>query len=240
MSNALINMIPRSVYSKLRYLLSYPQWNFDPPRVRVVRKLVKVGSEYGGYSLDLSLVNRDSTVYSLGIGEDISFDLGLIDQFGAAIHAFDPTPAVKKWIDSQSLPEQFHFHDAAIGDSDGEAVFYLPPRKDYISHSMVQASEYSKESIRVPVMRLSTAMRQLGHTRIDVLKMDIEGAEYTVLQDVIQQGIPIGQLLIEFHHRLSSIGTGQTRRILALLEGYGMKVAYTCPRMEVFTLVQAR
>jgi FkbM family methyltransferase len=206
--------------------------------VQAKHALSEVGSAYGGYFLDSSLIEPDAIVYSLGVGEDISFDLALIQRFGVTIHAFDPTPTVKKWLAAQTLPEQFHFHEVGIADIDGEGVFYLPPRLGFISHSLVRARQYSKESIRVPMIRLSTAMQRLGHDRIDILKMDIEGAEYAVLRDLVKQKIPVGQILVEFHHRLSSIGTGETRRTLSLLESYGMKIACVCPRMEVFTLVQ--
>lgn len=222
-----------------RYLRSYPQWRFVLPRVQLDRPLDRVGSEYGGYFVDASLIGSDAIVYSLGVGEDISFDLALIQGFGVSIHAFDPTPAVKSWIVAQSLPAAFHFHDWGIAGFDGDAEFYLPPRKDYISHSIVHARQYSQESIRVPMVRLGTAMHQLGHARIDILKMDIEGAEYAVLEDIVREKITVNQILVEFHHRLSSIGTGKTKRALALLESHGMKIAYICPRMEVFTLVRS-
>jgi FkbM family methyltransferase len=42
-------------------------------------------------------------------------------------------------------------------------------------------------------------LQRLGHNRIDLLKVDIEGAEYTVLQDLIQERIPVTQILIDFH-----------------------------------------
>ena len=229
-----------NVYSYVRkYLRSFPQWRFAPPRVQTDCALQKLGSEYGGYTLDPSRIGPDAVVYSLGIGEDVSFDLALIERFGVTVHAFDPTPKVKTWLTSQTLPKEFRFHDVGIADFDGDTVFYLPPRKDFVSHSIVQARQYSQDSIRVPMIRLGTAMKQLGHTRIDVLKMDIEGAEYAVLQDLVAQEIPVGQILVEFHHRLSSIGTSKTKHTLALLEGYGMKIGYVCPRMEVFTLVRA-
>lgn len=220
-----------------RYVRSY-SWNFVPPRVQVHRKLQLLGSEYGGYGIDSSEIRQDSIVYSLGVGEDIFWDLAMIQRYGVAIHAFDPTPRVKEWLGLQILPEQFHFHDVGIADVDGEGIFYLPPRPDFISHSIVRARQYSKESIRVPMIRLRTAMQRFGHDRIDILKMDIEGAEYAVLGDMVKQKIRVSQILVEFHHRLSSIGTSETRRTLALLERYGMRIAYVCPRMEVFTLVQ--
>jgi len=222
-----------------KYLHTYPHWRFAPPRVQVQRALQVIGSDYGGYSLDPSLIGPGTVVYSLGVGQDISFDLALIQRYGLTVHAFDPTPRVKTWLASQVLPEQFHFHDVGIADFDGDGIFYLPLRQDYISHSLIRARQYSRGSIQVPMIRLHTAMQRLGHNRIDLLKVDIEGAEYTVLQDLIQERIPVTQILIEFHHRLSSVGTRATKRMLSLLEDYGMKVCHVCPRMEIFTLVRA-
>ena len=42
-------------------------------------------------------------------------------------------------------------------------------------------------------------MRELGRDHIDVLKMDIEGSEYGVLEDVLY--LDIRQLLVEVHQR---------------------------------------
>lgn len=229
-----------TLYSKLRtYLRAYPQWRFSPPRLQVARHLQKFGSEYGGYFVDATLVDSASVVYSLGIGHDISFDLELIAHTGAHVFAFDPTPEVASWLRSQDLPPHFHFRPVGIAGRDGEEAFYRPPRNDWISHSLVRANQYSSQSVVLPVVRLSEAMRLQGHRCIDLLKMDIEGGEYTVIEEIVRGRIPITQLLVEFHHRLSGIGTQRTREALALLESYGMKISYVCPRKEVFTLVRA-
>jgi len=42
-------------------------------------------------------------------------------------------------------------------------------------------------------------MAQFGHEHIDLLKMDIETAEYTVIPDLLGSGIIPSQLCIEFH-----------------------------------------
>jgi FkbM family methyltransferase len=221
-----------------KYLRVYPQWGFAPPRVQITRPVERFGSEYAGYCLDRSMIGCDAVVYSLGIGDEISFDLSLIERFGVEVEAFDPTAKVKKWLATQSLPRQFHFHETGIAGHDGEETFYLP-RTNWISHSVIQARQYGPASLRFPVIRLSTAMQLQGHTRIDVLKMDIEGAEYAVIEEIVREKIQIAQLLVEFHHRLSSIGTDKTRKALAQLESYGMRISYVCPRKEVFTFVQA-
>jgi FkbM family methyltransferase len=228
-----------SVHSQLwKYLRSYPQWKFAPPRPEVTRTVQRVGTEYGGYAVDPSNLRADSVVYSLGVGKDISWDLALIENCGVTIDGFDPTPAVKEWLQRQSVPSRFRFHEFGIADFDGDAAFHIPRRSEFISHSLLADRNYSREVIRAPVMRLRSAMRLLGHDRIDILKMDIEGAEYSVLEDICRERIPVDQLLIEFHHRLSSIGISSTRRALSLLHDVGMKICYVCPRMEVFTFVR--
>lgn len=227
------------LHSPLRkYLFAYPQWRFSPPRVQKVCRIEKFGSEYGGYFIDPSLITRNSVVYSLGVGEDLSFDLALIERYGCSVQAFDPTPKVQSWIESQSLPPEFAFYPIGVADFDGVTDFYLPPRPDFVSHSLLQARQYSDRTIRVPVARLSTIMRRNGHTRLDILKMDIEGAEYSVLADLVNQGIRVMQIVAEFHHRLSGVGVQKTRKILATLNARGMKVCYVCPRLETMTLVR--
>ena len=229
------------MYSALRkYLHAYPQWRFAPPRVRLNRRMERLGSDYGGYSLDVSMVRRDSVVYSLGIGEDISFDLSLIDRFGVDVEAFDPTPKVENWLAAQSLPPQFHFHAVGIAGHDGQEDFHLPPREDWVSHSVISARQFGKQSVRFPVMRLSTAMQVQGHDHIDLLKMDIEGAEYAVIEEIVQEKIPVSQFLVEFHHRLSSFGIINTRRAINQLEEYGMRIAHVCPQFEVFTFIRSQ
>jgi FkbM family methyltransferase len=221
-----------------RYFRVLPQWRFSPPAVQAPRALQHFGSAYGGYYLDPSLLKASSVVYSLGVGEDISFDLALIERFRIQVHAFDPTPRVAEWLAQQAHPAEFRFHAVGIAAHDGKQPFHLPPREDWVSHSVQSAAQYSAQTISLPVIRLSTAMRRLGHQQLDVLKMDIEGAEYGVIEEIAAEDIPVKQLVVEFHHRLSTVGVAQTRRALALLAGLGMKICHVCPRSEVFTLVR--
>ena len=49
-------------------------------------------------------------------------------------------------------------------------------------------------------------IKELGHEKIDILKMDIEGAEFEVIHDIICDGIEFGQLCIEVHDRFFENG----------------------------------
>jgi len=227
--------LPHNILTKVR---SHAEWRFRPPRIDSVRHLQRVGSEYGGYFVDMQALSAKPVIYSLGVGEDISFDLALIESCACTIYAFDPTPRVQSWIASQTLPPQFHFVPIGIANFDGEADFYLPPSSEFVSHSLLNVKEYSKKSIRVPMMTLLAAMTKFGHKEIDVLKMDIEGAEYSVLADLVRERVDVRQIIVEFHHRLSHVGISETRNILSTLRDYGMKLCYVCPRLEVMTFVR--
>ena len=70
-------------------------------------------------------------------------------------------------------------------------------------------------------------MSALGHERLDLLKMDIEGAEYAVLDDMLQSGILPDQLLVEFHHgkrRKGRFPVRATRQRVDALISKGYKV----------------
>jgi len=86
--------------------------------------------------------------------------------------------------------------------------------------------------------RLGTIMRELRHASIDLLKMDIEGAEYDVLADMISQRIPVKQLLVEFHHRWPQIGVGRTKQAIQALNAAGYRIFNVSPSGEEYSFLQ--
>lgn len=186
--------------------------------------MVRHGSEYGGWSVCPQTISAGSVVYSFGIGTDISFDLSLIDTYGLTVHAFDPTPSSIAWLKTQPLPEGFRWQALGIAAYDGQATFFPPADPAHVSHSVVPPVGADRQGLEVAVRRLSTIMGSLGHDRVDVLKLDIEGSEYDVLDEVLAGGVRPGQLLIEFHHRVSGIGLERTRRAVAGLHAAGYRI----------------
>jgi FkbM family methyltransferase len=173
-------------------------------------------------------LSASSVIYSFGVGEDISFDLQLIRQFGVHVHAFDPTPKSIEWLGKQSLPENFVFHDYGIADHDGICVFVPPENPAHVSHTIVKRKT-PRSTIEVPVRRLASIMKSLGHPKIDLLKMDVEGAEYGVIEDFLNAGIAVGQLLVEFHHRWPEVGIGPTVEAIKKLNRAGYLIFRVAP-----------
>jgi FkbM family methyltransferase len=179
-------------------------------------------------------LSTTSTIYSCGVGKDISFDLDLIRRFGVSVHAFDPTPESIAWIHQQTLPTGFIFHDYGIADFDGHSQFLAPADPEYVSHTILQTVSRGPRIV-VPVHRLKTIMNSLGHEQVDLLKMDVEGAEYSVLADLLRCGIVVKQLLVEFHHRWPEVGVSKTEQAIVDLNRAGYKIFSVSPSGEEYS-----
>ena len=206
-------------------------------RAQVKLPTVRHGSGYGGWRIYPDPLDEESVVYSFGIGEDISFDLSLIETYGVQVHAFDPTPKSLAWLAEQKLPQEMHVHDFGVADFDGTAAFAAPEDPAHVSYSLRRAPG-SADVAEGRVYRLRTIMERLGHTHVDLLKMDIEGAEYDVLQDLVDSRVDVRQLLVEFHHRFEQIGVEQTRAALAALNANGYRIFSVSPSGEEYSLIR--
>lgn len=196
------------------------------------------GSEYGGWWVCATDLSADSIVYSLGIGTDITFDLSMIEALGVAVHAFDPTPGSVDYLKSTALPDGFHWRQYGVGGHDGLARFFRPDNPLHISHTLVAQTRTHAEAIEVEVRRLSTIMRELGHAAVDVLKMDIEGAEYDVLDDILEHQLPVRQILVEFHHRFPGVGMDRTRQAVRRLNDAGYRIFAVSDTGEEYSFIQ--
>ena len=222
--------------------------------VRVVRRIAKsafgkekyyraetrcprltLGNLDAGFTINPTLLTKNSVIYSFGIGTDISFDLECIRRFSADVYAFDPTPRSLTWIKSQSIPSKFHIHSYGVSNLDGTIVLHPPIDPKHVSYSLV---ERPGDGAICPVYRLSTIMRMLGHTRIDLLKMDIEGSEYDVIEDLLRERLPIAQICVEFHHRWPEIGNRKTELAIEHLRSAGYRLFHVSPSGEEFSFMR--
>lgn len=118
---------------------------------------------------------RKCVIYSYGVSFDSTFEAELHNRAGCEVHAFDPTVG---GIAGRSNGIAFHKH--GLASSSGKT-------KDFM---MVES--------------LQDAMHRLGHAYVDILKVDVEGAEWEVFAKLLSDmpRFPLfGQLLIELHHK---------------------------------------
>lgn len=212
-------------------------------RAQVKRPVEFVGgrpdSGYGAWAVAEGRIGRDSIVYSVGIGDDISFDLEMIERFDVTVHAFDPTPESIEWLSRQEVPPEFISYEYGLADYDGTANFYAHENPEWISHSMFKASHTIDKPTVVQVRRLKTILEMLGHTRVDLLKIDIEGAEYGLIDDIVASGVAIDQILVEFHHRFKELNPDMTHDAIRKLNDAGYKILHVSPRAEEFSFIHS-
>ena len=184
-------------------------------------------SKQSGWSFFAPLINEKSIVYSMGICDDTGFEEDIINLFGANVYAFDPTPHCLEWIKRHKLPEKFIFYPWAAAGKDGN--IYLYPRlsskgkKSKVMFTLL--SEKTDDGIEVTALTTSSMAKKLGHSHIDVLKMDIEGAEYDVIKSLISESsIRPNMILVEFHHRFKGLSKQDTKDAVYQLRQEGYKI----------------
>lgn len=200
------------------------------------------GNVYGGFYACPDVLNSGSIVYSVGIGEDTSFDEAIIAHHGCQVHGFDPTPKAMAWLESRSdLPAAFAFHRYGLGAQTEMATFYLPKISDHVSGSFVAQSNVDQgRAITVQLKSLPDIARELGHDRIDVFKMDIEGGEYAVLDSILSSPVWIGQLLLEFHERFFDDGRARTEAVIEKLRRQGFEIFAMSSNFEEISFINTR
>jgi len=195
-----------------------------------------LGNDNAQFAIHSEKLREQARIYSFGIGTDISFDLELIRKFGVQVHAFDPTPRSLAWLKTQKIPPAFHVHQYGVAACDGMLRFAPPKSPAHVSHTIVQRDGL-EHSICAPVRRITTIMKELGHDSIDILKMDVEGAEYAVLRDVLENSIMVRQLCVEFHHRWREIGVSRTREAISALRARGYRIFHISDSGEEYSFL---
>ena len=187
--------------------------------------LKKFGTNYGGWIFPQEMsLDKGSIIYSAGVGEDISFDLLLHYHFGCKVLLIDPTPRafqhvqwVKKYFKNKNLSMppglhgdyktllkscgltsfEFDYLDLALSDAKEEAKFYKPLNPAHVSHTLVPKM-YGSDSLTVQADHLVNVMKTRGDSKIDLLKLDIEGGEVAVLHHMLDNGVFPRYLGVEF------------------------------------------
>lgn len=168
-------------------------------------KTVRLGTVYGGWAIPEDLLNADSIVYCAGAGEDISFDTVVAEQYACTVQVFDPTPRAIAYVKKQkeALPQKTSdkllMNEFGLFDTDTTLKFYAPKDEAHVSHSVTNL-QHTDNFFEAKVRSLKSIMAELGHNHIDLLKIDIEGAEYGVIDDILNNSYAIKTLCVEFHN----------------------------------------
>jgi FkbM family methyltransferase len=198
-----------------------------------------IGTAYGGWYVATNLLPPQPRVLSLGIGSDVSFDAAMIRDFGASVTACDPTPIAAETVANAAFPTQhFCFLAVAVSDFDGMGVFEPVVVNGTPSGCFrLTAARSNPDSMTVRVQSLDTVIQTCFDGEIDLMKMDIEGAEYQVIDALLKLRWRPRQIAVEFHHRFPSHGLVATVSAIRALRQAGYRLVAMSDHGPEYTFV---
>jgi FkbM family methyltransferase len=159
--------------------------------------LTRLGSHYGGWWVPADRLGPGTVAYCIGAGEDITFDLELLRR-GCTVRTADPTPRAIAHVASLAIDDpNFSFHPVGIWNERTTLRFHAPRNPNHVSHSVVNL-QGTTEYFEAEVVTLADMMASCGDDRIDLLKLDIEGAEQAVLDWLVASDLRPEILCVEF------------------------------------------
>ena len=148
-------------------------------------------------------------VYSLGSNMETGFEEDVLRKTKCKIFTFDYT----------------------LSEESGSTLNNISPRMQFFPYKIgtghTPNSQHEEKSI-------DEIMQDLGHVRVDVLKMDIEGAEWDVLDAMLEKGdLPFNQMQLELH--LTKTTLGRVLNVLSRLTENGFRVFSVEPNLYCCT-----
>ncbi len=134
--------------------------------------------------LFIKLIGRGSTI--IDVGANVGFFTLLAAKLAGkkgTVLSFEPDPTSFSLLARSIERNNFRnvrLYQESVSNVDGQKLLHLSVTQNRGLHSM--ATDFGGQSILVPSARLDTVAKTLGIGPIDLLKIDVEGAEPEVLE----------------------------------------------------------
>ena len=118
----------------------------------------------------------------------------------------------------------------------------------YRPGTILDIPRHEKHTSTLELKTWKTITSELGHHSIDYLKMDIEGGELLILEDILNSEITVKQIVLELHPHiynlqhhgslLGAYGWEVMQKLLAQFKDHHYTIAWVSPRKTeyLFTL----
>lgn len=199
-----MHKLNRYINHKIFYLLFYLV-NFFINK----KKLVQYGSGHGKYKLPQieNNTNNQKWILSAGVGDNITFDLEFLKKNYNVVF-IDPTPKSIEYFNNEikkyNFKGKFEFFPQGLWEKKEKLKFFFSDKK-VISNTI---SNYNKSNhyVTISTCTIDDVKSKIGIKDFYIIKLDIEGSEYEVINYMKKKGIKSTFLLIEFdflkHHNI--------------------------------------
>lgn len=168
----------------------------------------------------LDVFDESSIIIDVGCADDADFSVYTIEKYG--LRAFGVDPTLKHAESLRMLEEKtngrFKHLQLAVSSVEGPVVFN--ESSENVSGSLCSdhfnVLNDTCRSYEVEAVTLEGLIQKVGAEKVDLLKLDIEGAEYDLLSKITEDDLsPFRQIFIEFHHHaLESFSKRDTKAIV--------------------------
>jgi FkbM family methyltransferase len=178
------------------------------------------GSEYGGFIVAPTLIANGATALCAGAGEDISFDIQLMGLHDMTIVGVDPTLKSSRYIARTVNKDRYHFLEKALtATGPKDITIYENSNPEYVSESILSSHE-SIDATRYRLVSTITYEQLIQHHgSFNIVKLDIEGAEYEVIENLRECNAT--HFCIEFHHHCTGFSINDTKNAMSKLASLG-------------------
>lgn len=164
-----------------------------------------------GHTFVKDLMVKPAMVFDCGANHG-EFSKWISANADAIIHGFEPDPRLFPAL--PALPNVY-FHNFAVSGTGDPLTLYLGETR---CSSAYIPEKSEQESISVKSVKLDTFCSEQSIDYIDLLKIDVEGAEIDILENLqIEYLGKIAQITVEFHDFLKKSDIPRIRNVIAKL-----------------------
>lgn len=161
-------------------------------------------------------IDRDAIVVDLGASDGV-FSKAINGATGCHCYAVEASPNNFAKIETSDNIEKFHY---AIKGSDGEAEFSIVD--GYKHRGTLVLPVEATSVVTIPTRSLESLLDEIGVGEVDLLKIDIEGAEIEMLESTSDETLrSMKQITIEFHDFVDPTTTEDVDRAIKRLDDLG-------------------
>lgn len=198
---------------------------FQQPFLKIVSFLIKrTDRVFGldsacGHTFYGTAINPTAIVMDLGACRG-DFCKYITTRYGCLAYAIEASPELFSSLIESSLVRKYNY---AIAGSDGFTTFYQASLET-AGNIMGPKSNSSGYTVDIETRKLSSLVQEVGLKELDLLKIDIEGAELLLFDTAVDKDITNAkQISIEFHDsvQIPNISTEQARSIIEKIHAAG-------------------
>lgn len=124
-----------------------------------------------------------------------------------------------------------------------EVKFFSPPNKDHVSHSINNWQNDCKKStdfIKIKTITLKSILTKYNINHLEMIKLDIEGAEIEVLKNMLDDKIFPTQILVEFDelNKINKIAIDRFKEVHHKLKLENYKLTKTRSKFPDFLYIK--